>query len=102
MNEIYAITITEDGRTREVPAYTCGHCTMVVVLNAQRTRGRTACGACGRWLCEKNELCRVACTPIHAMAKDRFQGAGKWGRLVSPIMGGIETVEEARKSGFDV
>ena len=102
MNELYAISITEDGKTREVPAYTCGHCTTVVVLNPKRIRERTACGACRRWLCEKNELCRAACTPMHALAKDRFQNVGKWGHLVSPIMGGIETIEDARKSGFDV
>lgn len=101
-NEIYNIFIGGgvDGRDKEVPAYTCGHCTTVVVLNPARIRPRTMCTSCGRWLCEQNELCQIACTPMHEMARDHMEAPKHFKRLVEPIMKGMTRKEEAVKAGF--
>jgi len=101
--EITIQEMTDSGvRTVRKMTYTCGHCSAVVVMNDGRTRERRHCLSCDSLICETNELCQVDCTPLHAMAKDHFEGAGKWGRLVPAIMQGAGTVEEARKLGIHV
>lgn len=77
------------------PVYACGHCSAQVVMNPRRQRPRKTCLSCGRWICEQNELCQIQCTPLYAMAKDHFEGAGRHGRLVPAIMKGITKVDEA-------
>jgi DNA-directed RNA polymerase subunit RPC12/RpoP len=82
------------------PTYTCGHCSKVVVMRADRTRERVRCKTCGRLLCESNELCKMECTPIHELARDRFEADEKWTRLVQPLMAGVQTEEEAIRRGL--
>lgn len=90
-------------RKRIVPTFTCGHCSQVVVLNPARKRERKRCGHCGRLICDQNELCRIDCTPIHALAKAHdLEGASKWSRLAPAILAGCSTLEEARQRGFNV
>lgn len=86
--------------TKVYHTYCCGHCSGVVVMNPERKRERVSCYACQRWLCETNELCRVQCTPIHALARDRFEAPDSWTKLVPAIMGGCQTVAEAEEKGL--
>lgn len=86
--------------TRRQMTYTCGHCSNVVVMNEKRTRPRERCLACDSYICERNELCQVQCTPLHALARDHFEGGDKWGRLVPAIMAGAATKEDAAKLGI--
>lgn len=104
LGEIHLSEIVDGmSRKRVVPTYTCGHCSQVVVMNAQRSRERTRCAKCGRLLCEQNELCRADCTPIHALAKDHdLAGASEHSRLAPAILAGCSTLEEARRRGFNV
>jgi len=95
MNELYAVNING----KDFPAYTCGHCSGIVMVNPKRVERRT-CSSCGRWLCGTNELCNSGCTPIHAMARDHFEGAGDFGKFVPAIMQGVTTLEEGRKKGI--
>ena len=97
-NEIYTIEIHEFGNVREIPCYTCGHCTTIIALRAERTRPRSTCHACGRWICEKNEICNADCTPMYSLADDHFENAGKWGKYVPAIMQGATTIDEAEKA----
>lgn len=89
-----------DGKTHHYPTYTCGHCSSVVVMRADRTRERVRCSSCDKLICEKSELCRQACTPIHALARDHFEGDPKWTRLVPALMAGATTEEEAIRRGL--
>ena len=89
-------------RTRKFPTYTCGHCSQVVVMRADRIRERTRCGKCQKLLCEQNKLCRADCTPIHALARDKALDDPKWARLAPAILSGCTTEEEARRRGFNV
>lgn len=100
MQEFGELHIWNNGREQVYPTYCCGHCSNVVVLRPERTRERTKCVACQKLLCEKNELCRKQCTPIHAMARDHFEGAGQYGTLVPALMAGCTTETEARQSGL--
>lgn len=99
-NEFGELHMMEGGKTKVFPTYCCGHCSNVVVLNPNRTRDRKTCYGCGKWLCEQNQLCQAQCTPIHSMAKDHFENAGEWGKLVPAIMGGCTSVEEAEQKGL--
>lgn len=99
-NELYALEIQGvDGKWQEFPCYTCGHCTSVIMVNMARVRERTTCKKCGRWICEKNELCRLDCTPLHEMAPDHTID-GKWAKYLPAIMAGKETKEDAEASGL--
>lgn len=89
-----------EGRTFTYPFYTCGHCCKTILINPSRSRERTRCTSCKRVLCEKNELCMVGCTPLHAMSHDKFENPGKYGRFVGAIMRGETKVEEAEKKGL--
>jgi hypothetical protein len=80
--------------------YTCGHCTTVVVMRSGRQRPRLKCVGCAKWLCEQNELCHTQCTPLHEMAKDRFENAGRYGTLVPAIMQGVTSVEDGVERGL--
>ena len=101
MNEIFEINYMGEGGTRNVPAYSCGHCTTTVILNPERARERVTCKQCGRWLCEQNQLCLTDCTPIYDLAKDKtWMEDNKWTKLVPSIMGGATSIEEARKLGL--
>lgn len=97
MNEIYEVEINEgDGApTRSFPAYTCGHCTSIILMRPDRTRDRRTCLSCGRWTCEKNEVCLSHCTPMHAMVKDHFENVGEHGKYVQAIMNGIVKKDDA-------
>lgn len=88
---------------RQVPMFTCGHCTSPVAVRLDRTRPRTRCqGSCGKLLCEKNELCMTGeCIPMHAMARDHFEADFKWTKYVDLIMKGATTLEEARAGGLN-
>ena len=90
------------GRGEILPTFTCGHCTNVVVMRAERSRPRTRCMKCGKFLCEKSELCMKDCTPMHEMARDHFEGVQtqKWGRFVKAIMNGVTTEEEGLRKGL--
>lgn len=88
--------------THRYPTYTCGHCSNVVVMRADRKRERVTCKSCGKMLCEQNELCLKGCTPIHELARDQFEAKEKWTKLVAPLMAGVRSEEEAIRRGFDV
>jgi hypothetical protein len=94
--EFGTLEVFEDGKMKSFPTYCCGHCSTVVVLNPARKRERTRCLKCMKFLCEKSELCRVQCTPIHAMARDHFEGAGEFGKFVPAIMAGCQTLEDIK------
>lgn len=107
MNQVYDIVYEGcdiDGNSilgsRSYPAYTCGHCTNVILMRPDRTRDRRTCFSCGRWTCEKSEICMTHCTPMHEMAKDHFEGAGDRGRFVKAIMYGISNVSQAESLGL--
>jgi hypothetical protein len=105
--DIYVYTITEldpatgTPKTREIPAFTCGHCTTIVGVRFDRVRPRTRCMYCRKLLCEVNELCMAGCTPLHSMAKDRFETKGPWTQFLDPIMKGATTLEEAQAGGLN-
>lgn len=101
-NHIYEITVSQDGKTQYVPAYTCGHCTNVVILRPNRTRERKRCFSCDRLICEMNEICNAHCTPLYSLAKDHFEGAGEFGKYVPAIMSGVSTIREAEEKGLIV
>lgn len=88
--------IDENGLShiQEIPSYVCGHCNNVIALNPDRRRERRLCLRCGSLICEKTELCREICTPIHALAKDHFEDV-RWGRYAAPILSGAETIAQA-------
>lgn len=90
------------GRGETLPTYTCGHCSMVIVLRPDRVRERKRCFSCFRTICEKSEICNAACTPLHAMARDHFEGAGIWAKFVPAIMAGATTLAEAEGKGVIV
>lgn len=93
--------VVVDLRTmRVIPTYTCGHCSDVVQMLPSRTRERTRCKKCMRLICERKQLCRIDCTPLHAMAADHFEGAGTHGRFVPAIMAGCSTEDEAAQRGL--
>lgn len=94
------VKIVGENGVQRIPTYTCGHCSRVVMLNPERTRERLRCKTCGKLLCEQSELCRIACTPIHALARDRFEADPKWTRLVGALMAGARTEEEAIQRGL--
>jgi ribosomal protein S27E len=101
VNEIFEIEYSLNGVMSRYPAYSCGHCTATVILNPERARERVTCKKCGRWLCETNELCRVDCTPIYDLAKDKaWMDGSKWNKLVTPIMGGARSINEAHELGL--
>jgi hypothetical protein len=86
---------------KRYPAYSCGHCSATVIMRPDRTRDRLICNKCGRWLCEKNELCRHDCTPLYALVEDKaWNDENKWTRLLPSIMNGQTTVDGARASGL--
>ena len=82
------------GLKYQVVLYACGHCSAQRQVESVHVTPDYRCGACWRWLCE-SPLCHARCTPLYALAKDRFEGAGKWGALVPAIMAGASTPEEA-------
>ena len=86
--------------TRTYPAYTCGHCSNVVIMRQDRERERKTCYTCGKMICEKTDLCGTHCTPLHAMAADHFEGAGEHGKYVSAIMAGAGSIDEAKQLGL--
>lgn len=90
-----------DLRTMQrIPTYTCGHCSDVVAMRYERKRERTRCKKCMRLICERKQLCRVDCTPLHDMAADHFEDAGAHGRLVPAIMAGCSSMDEAQAKGL--
>jgi len=92
--------IKEFGKaSRILPTYTCGHCTSVVVMRPDRIRPREMCHSCMNPVCDR-PICHAQCTPLSALADDKFEGAGEKGRLVNAIMGGATTLEEASKLGL--
>jgi len=87
--------------TKRYPAYSCGHCSATVIMRPDRTRDRIACTKCGRWICEKNGLCRTDCTPLYSLVEDRaWNEDNKWTRLLPAIMGGATSEEDAVSQGL--
>lgn len=86
--------------THTYPAYTCGHCTSIIIMRSNRERPRNLCMHCMKWICEKNQICNTQCTPMHSMAKDHFEGAGAHGKYVDALMQGVTEVAEAEKLGL--
>lgn len=82
-----------NGRTTVIPTYTCGHCSDVVLMRTERTRPRVRCLKCMKYICERRPLCTQECTPIHALARDHFEGHAA--ALVPAIMNGAQTLNEA-------
>jgi hypothetical protein len=70
----------------EAPTISCSHCQSIVVLNPDRTRERSYCPSCDRYLCD-------ACGALYGMTKkcrnffrtlDKIQEAAERG--TSPIL----------------
>lgn len=100
-NAFCEITISdESGHTRTYPAYTCGHCSNVVIMREDRTRPRKWCQRCAHWICEKTDLCATHCTPIHALANDLFHGSEQDTKYLPAIMAGATSIEEAQQKGL--
>ncbi len=99
-NEVYFMEVHDGAVRRDIPCYTCGHCTSIVALRNDRTRDRRTCHYCGRWICEKSEICNTECTPIYSLSDDHFETPGKWGKYVNAIMRGATKIEEAEKAGL--
>lgn len=85
---------------RVYPTYTCGHCSNVVVMRADRERPRNLCLSCMKWICEGKEICNAQCTPLKALADDGFDDTSSHSRLVRGIMAGAQTVDEAAEMGL--
>ena len=108
MNEIFSIEYSgcdASGApirgTRSYPAYSCGHCSGTVLINAARTRPRLTCKKCGRWICENSELCQADCTPIYSIAQDHsWNEKTPWTKHLPAIASGVTTLEEAKKLGL--
>lgn len=94
-DEIYVIELRDHGRKKDIPCYTCAHCSKVVMLDPLRARPRLNCSKCRRLICETSELCRIDCTPIHKLADDGFMDMGKYGTLLPAILGGETTIQGA-------
>lgn len=91
----------DGGRETVTPTYTCGHCSNVVVMNSARTRERRRCLTCFRLICEGTPFCRDECTPLPELARDHFEGPpGRQYKMVSPIMAGCTSYEEAKDKGL--
>src|SRR5687767_11579973 len=90
----------ETGATNRYPAYTCGHCTTIVVMREDRTRQRNLCFHCMRYICESKPICNEKCTPMYALANDGFQDKSSHSTLVHAIMSGAESSEEAVEKGL--
>lgn len=97
MQEFGELIITEFGKEKRIPTYTCGHCSAIVLMRPDRVRERKNCLQCGRYICEKSEICNTVCTPLPDLAKDNCEGpvAQKYGRYVPAIMKGITSIKEA-------
>lgn len=85
--------------TRVFVYYACGHCSSQTHVPSVRDVPKYKCRGCSRYLCAR-PLCHSRCTPLYSLAKDRFEGAGKWGELVPAIMAGATTPEQAIALGF--
>lgn len=77
------------------PCYTCGHCSVVIVIRPDRAREREKCGNCGKFVCEKNEICRTQCVPLRDLAVDHLENAKGWDKFLPAILGGATSLEEA-------
>jgi hypothetical protein len=73
--------------TRRYPFYSCGHCSRPIAFRSDRVRPREKCLSCDRFLCEKSTACMKGCTPIHALARDKWEAADKWTEHLPEIMG---------------
>ena len=88
------------GKPNILPTYCCGHCSDVVVMRPDRVRARRHCHSCGKMICERKQICNIACTPIHELARDHFEGSGSHGKLAKAILSGCETVEQGHQQGL--
>jgi hypothetical protein len=88
------------GKPEKYPCYTCGHCSQVVVMRAERTRPRKRCMKCFRIICEQTDICADHCTPLNEMARDHFENAGEAGKYVPAIMKAVQSKAEAHKRGL--
>ena len=77
---------------REIPAYVCGHCSDMVVLNPTRERPRRKCQRCGSLICEQSPICLSECIPVHELANDNFRGP--LGPRAQAVMMGARTSNE--------
>lgn len=77
-DQVGMLLIDDANGRRELPTYTCAHCSRVVVLNPGRKRPRAHCLRCQRWICETTKQCSTICTPLHELAADRFEASSIW------------------------
>lgn len=95
-----SVTNMETGATTCYPAYTCGHCSNVVVMNSHRERPRNYCYHCSRYICESKPICNEQCTPLSRLADDHFTDKSSHSRLVNGIMAGANSSAEALQKGL--
>lgn len=100
LDQIGAIWVEEIGEgglatLREIPSYVCGHCNTVIAMRAERTRERVSCRMCGSLICEKSQLCREACSPIHQLAQDHFENVDRYAPYAMAVLNGAQTFAEA-------
>lgn len=98
--DLGTITITQDGVTETKHFYTCAHCSTSIIIEPTRARERVKCSKCRGVICEKKQICRVACTPLNELADDGFESAAKWQKYVNAIMHGVDNVEDGQRSGL--
>lgn len=79
------------------PCYTCGHCSRVICLRPERTRDRLKCDKCNRYICEKSQLCRMGCTPLRDIAKDRVALNDERYPYLNAILAGVTDKDEAQR-----
>ncbi len=73
-----------EGKLLEVPTYTCGHCQVIVVMNAARQRAREVCLNCMAVVCDPCHGADI-CTPFIQIAEqsaDAAYHAGSSGLLL--------------------
>ncbi len=73
--DLGTLTITDQDGTQVRHFYTCAHCSNSIIIEPTRARPRVKCGKCNRVICEKKQICRVACTPLNELADDGFESA---------------------------
>lgn len=98
--DVYEIEVSQGGVTKHYPAYTCGHCSNVIVMRPNRVRERKRCLSCARLICEMSDICASHCTPLFALAQDHFESSGEFGKYVPAIMSGVMSKEEAHQKGL--
>lgn len=89
-----------EGKSKMLTTFTCGHCSNITVMHPGRLRPRNLCLHCSKWICEDKKICNEGCTPLSALADNHFEDKSSHSRLVNAIMSGAQSSEEAQEKGL--